>query len=74
MRTALDYCGHSGIAKVKLDATLLAETCSRLRVRAVDVGAFAGLPSTQIVRYDTKSSGSNPSRYALVLGPFGRLL
>ena len=40
---------------------LLAETFSRLRASGERRGHIAALPSKQIVRHDTKSSGSSPA-------------
>ena len=58
MRTALDYCGRSGIAEVKLDATPAGRNLLPIaRASGERRGHTTALPSKQIVRHDTKSSG-----------------
>src|SRR6266567_28031 len=62
MRTTLDYCGRSGIAEVKLDATPAGRNLVPIaRASGERRGHIAALPSKQIVRHDTKSSGNSPT-------------
>jgi GNAT superfamily N-acetyltransferase len=58
MRTALDHCGRSGIAEVKLDATPAGRNNLPIaRASGERRGHIPALPSKRIVRHDTKSFG-----------------
>jgi GNAT superfamily N-acetyltransferase len=61
MRTALDHCGRSGIARSNSMQLLPAETISRLRVRAVNVGDISlhCLPNG-LFATTRRGSGSSP--------------